>query len=952
MQVTQGKAGPASSQELSGKANAVLRYLKSEFLQAVFFINLSLVLFFSTPIFTPNSYYLPVDTLQRSDSKLIDLPPYPGKYNAGYIDSLQVFQPQLHYSRERLEEGQFPLWNPYNANGLPHFASLQSAVLSPYSLPVYLFGLKDGWLLSQYLKLLMLALFTYGFLGLIGIRHWIRLICAIAFTYSGYNITWLLGPHIASLILLPAGLFFVERALQSQAKESRGLNLNLAALSLTLACSILGGHIETTFFSGLMVGAYFLLRLWLIPTRIMAKFKLVLAFAGAGLLGIGLAAIQLVPFVEYLLNWIGPERSERQYLELNRTITNLFPTIFGLPNQEFVDGPGIHPPELFLSYVGAAFIFLTLCGPFLLRKNPYFWFFGLFALFMFGYSYNLYPFNVWLGYLPGLKEAVAQRSSLCITFGLSTTTALVLNELYTRRLRWQALVALGLGGLFFIGTALAGAFTTFTDWKIDTTRKVFQDYIPGQLFFVVEVFLVALLGSLLLTRGRVRAAGVGLLLVVSFAQSGWLLKDVNGTADARYAFPQTDGTQAIQNIAGQDNVAFYKDSYLPPLDNLFYDIHDLRFFDALWIRPYETLFNRAFDSHNIYSRYIYQVSPHSLQLMGAQYVVATASPDALLGKNRLAETTQTPQSLNRATLEQTFVAEQNNLSVIAFYTTTYGRYSGNPCQLEFTLAEAATPDKPLRKRNLPCAVAPEKGYLNVSFEPVADSAGKSYRFTLASPDASKFNTIGVFLSPKKLEGSQLSISGKPDDFLAIVQPWYNNPNSSFSEVWHNDRFSIYRFDRALPRYYSVGGTRKTETSGQLLDLLFDPKFDFSRAAALPPETSLAALSGTEYAPAQVVAEEPERKVLNLTRNSPGFLVTSLTNYPGWKVKINGVETPVVRTNYAFIGVPVPGGSSRLEIYYDPLSFKLGLALSALCLLAVAGWLVWGWRSRTGKPELP
>src|SRR5438128_1312575 len=100
MQTVQGQLKEASSKEEAGSSKRFIRYLKSEFLQAILLINLTLVVFFSTPIFTPNSYYLPVDVIQQSDGRLFDLPPYPGNPNVGYIDSLQVFHPQLHYTME------------------------------------------------------------------------------------------------------------------------------------------------------------------------------------------------------------------------------------------------------------------------------------------------------------------------------------------------------------------------------------------------------------------------------------------------------------------------------------------------------------------------------------------------------------------------------------------------------------------------------------------------------------------------------------------------------------------------------------------------------------------------------------------------------------------------------------------------------------------------------------
>jgi hypothetical protein len=51
------------------------------------------------------------------------------------------YLPWLQLSWESLRAGKIPLWNPYNGGGVPHLGNYVSAVLSPYSLPFYVFDL-------------------------------------------------------------------------------------------------------------------------------------------------------------------------------------------------------------------------------------------------------------------------------------------------------------------------------------------------------------------------------------------------------------------------------------------------------------------------------------------------------------------------------------------------------------------------------------------------------------------------------------------------------------------------------------------------------------------------------------------------------------------------------------------------------------------------------------------
>jgi hypothetical protein len=54
--------------------------------------------------------------------------------------------------------------------------------------------------------------------------------------------------------------------------------------------------------------------------------------------------------------------------------------------------------------------------------------------------------------------------------------------------------------------------------------------------------------------------------------------------------------------------------------------------------------------------------------------------------------------------------------------------------------------------------------------------------------------------------------------------------------------------------------------------------------------------------------------------------------------VDGVETPVVRGNYLFRAIPVSPGSHQVEMVYEPLSIRVGLAITlvtgALVLAAI------------------
>ena len=267
-----------------------------ELLAAAGVLGVLLVVFLWTPLSTGGAYST-ADLLQGS-ALVGTVPPGYEFGNTLLTDPVIQMQPWLDWNRDQLRNSDLPVWNPYNGAGAPHFANFVSAVLSPFSLPRYLLPVVPALLVAAGLKLFVLGIFTYLFLRRVSVSHLGALVGASAFMFAAYNLVWLSWPHPGAAVCLPAGLYFAEVALQASTRLRA--RLAWAGYAAAVVVSFLAGHPETLFFCWAVVLVYVPLRLAFSPTHRGKRLRKVGAFAVAGVLAVGLSAVQLVPFLEYL----------------------------------------------------------------------------------------------------------------------------------------------------------------------------------------------------------------------------------------------------------------------------------------------------------------------------------------------------------------------------------------------------------------------------------------------------------------------------------------------------------------------------------------------------------------------------------------------------------------------------------------------------------------------------
>jgi len=200
-------------------------------------------------------------------------------------DPVWQFVPWLQFARRELRAGRLPLWNPHQDGGVPLLGNSLSALLSPLVWPVLLLGADPGWNLSLLFRILLAAAGTYAFLRELGRSRLAASMGAVAFAVSGPFIAWLEHPQTLAAAPVPLLLLFARRLARRATRQS------FAGLALAAFLVLAGGHPETQLMAALLAAGVMLIHA--------PGARSLLVAAGGGLLGAGLAAPVLLPFLEY-----------------------------------------------------------------------------------------------------------------------------------------------------------------------------------------------------------------------------------------------------------------------------------------------------------------------------------------------------------------------------------------------------------------------------------------------------------------------------------------------------------------------------------------------------------------------------------------------------------------------------------------------------------------------------
>lgn len=122
------------------------------------------------------------------------------------------------------------------------------------------------------------------------------------------------------------------------------------------------------------------------------------------------------------------------------------------------------------------------------------------------------------------------------------------------------------------------------------------------------------------------------------------------------------------------------------------------------------------------------------------------------------------------------------------------------------------------------------------------------------------------------------------------------------------------------------------------------------APALP---AIAKESNRPVEPVEISQPEPGRILMATRSAGPRQLVLTEAYHPEWKCRVDGVDSPIYRTDSTFMSVRVEPGEHGVEFWYDPVSFRKGLSVT--CVASALALVLWGvscMLKRRKSPDAP
>ncbi|MDB5070547.1 MAG: hypothetical protein JWM87_1658 [Candidatus Eremiobacteraeota bacterium] len=871
--------------------------------------------------------------------------------------------------RIMVDEHRLPFWDPYDGYGQPFAAAMQPQPFYPLTALLALHPAP-----STYTWFVLARLFLAGFFAALFVRLFADRCAAatagVATALSGYYLLYYDIPHLSVDTALPMLLWATEIVVRKPSGP------RCAALTIAAGLTYLGGMPETALLSITIAALYALVRVRGLETGQLRSLAAVVAGHVTGILA---GAIALVPFIDFVhrsfnvheASKIGTIAGTAHDVAWPRgLLTELAPLAFGYPWSSILTGGAGHSGVR--GFFGCAMLLLALIGiaASLVRRGDRTAvgvFFGSVALYCVLKRYG-HPLVEWTGTLPGFSLVHFPKY---LEYGLGDSLA-ILAGFGVASLRERAATPAIVLGAF--GAALAALSYLHFVTRAEVPPGPYAWQYDAALAIALVALLVAAALALTVVRGadgRVRRLASAALPVAIAAEifagyAGpqlWRFQPpaaANPYGGAPYlAYLDTHVDRTRERIFGVSGILF------PDWPGA-YGLADPRALNALYPQDYLPFIDRFVTTHkppsdDQFDRFT-ATRPLQLSAPLVRRWMTLSSVGWLLSPGPIDSVEPPPGGFLTELWAQAGPAIPSELQA-AVHTTSVeidgvaedALFEHPPNEVRFVTAIPAA--RPLVEADIALdpssyAQTPVCGG-PVTFAIAAESRGRVVASATRTIDP-KHKPSDRHWMPMRLDLSRwanqavtLRLATAADNLCAAFAVW-GEPRFSprrggarsrgtrlFRLAFRSPGAYVYQVPGALARLSVYHRARTVATPQEALNALTEPAFDAHReAVVLQPGVLLGSPRGAERV--VVTLQRSDEVCADVELTADALLVQNDTFFAGWEATVDGRPAPIVRANFLFRGVAVPGGHHTVRFAYRPRADTLGMLASAAGLLIVGG----------------
>jgi len=884
-----------------------------------------------------------------------------------------------------------PLWNPYQAYGAPLAANMQSQPFNPlYVLwalhpgpRTYNFFILGRFLIAGLCTYLYLRLFLPFAPSLAG-----GLVCML----SGYHILFFNMAHLSVEILIPALFLAIERLLRQQSTR----NALLAVVVVFL--SIAGGMPESTLLLLTFGYAYFLFRLFSDRALRSVARRHITYFVAVNVLGFALAAFLLAPFLEFVRIAFDTHQVKNTGhiagLDHDRfglsVFTYVVPMLFGTAWKTIAPGLG--------GYAALRGFFGILAGLFALiavgslpwnlqRRFPgerrlIVFFLGSAAVILLK-RYGS-PLINWIGYLPFFDLVrYPKYEEPVLAFSVSVLCACGVGQVLAQQVSRRRLVV----SLSVVFLALAGIAAVSLPAVLGAGAEPHEFYLSlagaAAVLFLATLLLLGpyspqrdarktrwLAGSLLTLLTCELAANY--IWPVYYLMTRSATDDTNPYRGAPYIGFLKSNIGANERVCGRDRI-------LHPGWAGSFQLADIRALDAMYYRKYLP-FLRSFLRDEVphtaggdgVDRFTGE-NEHSFDTALKRRLLQLSSVKYLLSMRPFATDSPLVQDVIRQNAGRLSPGRENLIEIRTFtisgetkpvlyehpvYERLPFRTTITPATREFSFSLAMQPA--VYDGSMPLCGAGVRFRLEIR-----DSAGRirllydRYIDPKHNPAERRWIPGSVDLNEYMGQNVELlfTTTGEPPENTCDAWAGWGDPHFNggvtappvFRQVYDHE-IKIYESPDYLPRAALFSSVEVVQDDAAALVRLADPSLDIFQTAVVSSTgldpADLAAVRRLNRVPpervraAGILSYASQEVKIDAAAERPALLVLNDSDYPGWKVYVDGRRSHWITANYLFRGVLLQPGRHLVRFAYEPASFAAGAAISGVGLVCLASFALW------------